>query len=67
MQLIRPVTALRLLSLLVTLLLLAIAFLPRTHFATALLLGGALGLSIGVQAMAWDKRLERAKAEESDA
>jgi hypothetical protein len=58
--LIKPITALRVLTLMVTILLIAVLLLllPKNSFAPAFLLGAAIGLSVGVQTMVWSKQLQ---------
>jgi hypothetical protein len=58
MALLRPISALRLLTLAVTILLVTALFLSEGSFSVGFLLGAAVGLSIGVQAMVWNKQLQ---------
>jgi inner membrane protein involved in colicin E2 resistance len=58
--LLQPITALRVLTLTVTILLIAVLFLvlPKGSLAASFLLGAAIGLSIGVQTMVWNKKMD---------
>jgi len=58
MALLKPISALRLLTLAVTILLVAAFFLPKGSFSVAFLLGSATGLSIGVQVIVWNRQLQ---------
>ena len=53
-----PISALRFLTLAITVLLVVALFLPRNSFAMGFLVGVAVGLSIGVQTMVWNKQLQ---------
>jgi len=58
MVLLRPVSALRFLTLAVTVLLVTALFLEKGPFWLGFILGMAAGLSIAVQAMVWNKQLQ---------
>ena len=57
MSLLRPTSALRLLTLAVTILLVAALFVPKGTFSVGFLLGAAIGVNICVQAMTWNRQL----------
>jgi hypothetical protein len=57
--LLKPITGLRILTLSVTILLIAVLFvLPRGSAFPAFLVGAAIGLSIGAQTMIWNRQLQ---------
>jgi hypothetical protein len=56
--LLKPISALRLLTAAVTSLLITMLFLlPKASFALGFLVGTALGLSVAVQTMVWSRQL----------
>lgn len=57
MVLLRPISALRFLSLAVTILLLTLLFLSKASGLPGFLVGVAAGLSIGLQTIVWNKQL----------